>query len=176
MTEHHSDPDDDIDSGDSEDRRPRVTPAPISSWRDNASAIFQFGVVLTLVIAVIIGVVSFSAEIIDTPNGPRHCRDEVGKSLPGLWESTVVIRTVWTRQFEGHPVAALVIRSKDLTDERLSTIICHFKTKDYAFDKYESFLGDRGEQLKQLSQSPFSKLNHYWHFGFKADSGMVKLP
>jgi hypothetical protein len=135
-----------------------------------ARSIFGFVLWGAILLVLLVGLVQFGVEVNDMPNGARYCKREVTKAIPAIWDSAVVVQTVWTRTLDRHPVSALLIQWKALKNDGQVTLICHFKSRDYDLDHLEEIAGDKIAALKRITRSPFAFVNDAWEFGLKKDS------
>ena len=68
---------------------------------------------------------------------------------------------LWTRSIDSHWLVALTATPTDFASNDVYTIVCHYKSTNYVFDRVEVLNGDRIGRIRATSKSAANPLL-YW--------------
>ena len=100
-------------------------------------------------LAILIGIIAI---IVIPFNGVQYCERNFKKNNPTLANNSVVFNNLWSRSLDNHWVSALVLQPKDIAEPDF-TVICHFKSTNYVFDRIEIHQGNKTDRIKRVSMS-----------------------
>jgi hypothetical protein len=100
------------------------------------------------------------------PRGASYCTENARHEFPALIDSGIVDKRMWTRSLRNHWVAAIVVSPKSIDDTVQTTIVCHFKSTNFEFDRTELFPGNRVNAVKRISVSHLDPLMIFEDWGY----------
>jgi len=89
--------------------------------------------------------------------GPKICREAFAESYEITYKSLVEFDSFFTRVMDDHWVTALLFQPKDMQSSEIF-VVCHFESRNLAFDNLVILNGDRREQFKNVSDSRFNPI------------------
>jgi len=90
------------------------------------------------------------ATLVAPTKGPRYCRRAFRTQFPELAVATHEYRFAWTRTMGDHWVTAIVVRPENLSLPPF-TVVCHFQSTNYVFNRLEQYDGDKIREFKHSS-------------------------